>query len=215
MEWRTTWLGIANNALSRINKQILQTMDDSSKSALLCNQLIPSVTKNILNRYDWHSARKRMLLAPMLEEPVSGYLHQFELPVDFVRLMKVIEPCTWTREGGRILANRDTVSIIYIAYPQIPDSLDPLIIDAITSMLAAELSVSLTSDTTLTNLLMQETESKITAAMQQEQAAERDITVPMNDIAAAYRRESVTGMDDGRYTMLAAGMYRQMLGERD
>ena len=63
--------------------------------------------------------------------------------------------------------------------------------------------------------LMQETESKITAAMQQEQAAERDITVPMNDIAAAYRRESVTGMDDGRYTMLAAGMYRQMLGERD
>ena len=89
MDWSQTWLSVANTALVRINKQPLQTLDDVSSSALLCNQMIPGCVMNILNLNDWHSARKRVLLAPLMDKPPFGFSHSFQMPSDFVRLVEV------------------------------------------------------------------------------------------------------------------------------
>ena len=181
MDWNATWLNMANTALTRINKQVLQTLDDSSTSAMLCNQLIPQCVKMILNQNDWHSARKRALVAPQLETPAFGYAHQFAMPSDFVRLVKVESELPWEKEGGMILSDEEALAIIYIAYPNTPDTLDPLIVDTITTLLAAQLSVSLTSDSTITNLLYQETEQKLYKAKLAEDAGEQDEKPELHD----------------------------------
>ena len=118
MDWNATWLNMANTALTRINKQVLQTLDDSSTSAMLCNQLIPQCVKMILNQNDWHSARKRALIAPQLDTPAFGYDHQFAMPSDFVRLVKVESEYPWEKEGEMILSDEEALAIIYIAYPK-------------------------------------------------------------------------------------------------
>lgn len=181
MDWNATWLNMANTALTRINKQVLQTLDDSSTSAMLCNQLIPQCVKMVLNQNDWHSARKRALIAPQLESPAFGYDHQFAMPSDFVRLVKVESEFPWEKEGEMILSDEEALAIIYIAYPNTPDTLDPLIVDTITTLLAAQLSVSLTSDNTITNLLYQETEQKLYKAKLAEDAGEPDEKPELHD----------------------------------
>ena len=185
MDWNATWLNMANIALTRINKQVLQTLDDSSTSAMLCNQLIPSSVKMVLNQNDWHSARKRALIAPQLDAPAFGYSHQFAMPSDFVRLVKVESELLWEKEGEMILSDEEALAIIYIAYPNTPDTLDPLIVDTITTLLAAQLSVSLTSDSTITNLLYQETEQKLYKAKLAEDAGEPDEKPDLHDWSTA------------------------------
>lgn len=185
MDWNATWLNMANIALTRINKQVLQTLDDSSTSAMLCNQLIPSSVKMVLNQNDWHSARKRALIAPQLDAPAFGYSHQFAMPSDFVRLVKVESELPWEKEGEMILSDEEALAIIYIAYPNTPDTLDPLIVDTITTLLAAQLSVSLTSDSTITNLLYQETEQKLYKAKLAEDAGEPDEKPDLHDWSTA------------------------------
>lgn len=181
MDWNATWLNMANTALTRINKQVLQTLDDPSTSAMLCNQLIPNCVKMVLNQNDWHSARKRVLIAPLLEAPAFGYGHKFAMPSDFVRLVRVESELPWEKERDLILSDEDALKIIYIAYPTTPDTLDPLIVDTITTLLAAQLSVSLTSDSTITNLLYQETEQKLYKAKLAEDAGEQDEKPGFND----------------------------------
>ena len=188
MDRTSTWLSIANTALARINKQILQTLDDGSVPSMLCNQLIPYCVKMVLNQNDWHSARKRTTLAPLLDPPAFGYAYQFSMPSDYVRLVSVLSDLPWEREAGKILSDEEALSIIYIAYPESPSTLDPLIVDAISTLLAAELSLSITSDSTMTNLLYQESEIKLQKAKLQEDAGEEDEMSDLNDIAAAFRR---------------------------
>ena len=185
---------MANTALTRINKQVLQTLDDSSTSAMLCNQLIPQCVKMVLNQNDWHSARKRALIAPQLEAPAFGYIHQFAMPSDFVRLMKVHSELPWEKEGETILSDEEALAITYIAYPNTPDTLDPLIVDTITTLLAAQLSVSLTSDSTITNLLYQESEQKLYKARLAEDAGEPDEKPPLHDwtLEMNMRRDETT-----------------------
>ena len=211
MEWASTWLGMANTALSRINKQILQTLDDGSTSALLCNQLITECTKNILNQYDWHSARKRAMIAPQLQKPEFGYRNRFVFPGDYIRLYKVHSSLPWTREGNAILSDENTLSITYIAYPKTPDTLDPLIVDAITTMLAEELAVSLTADSSLVNLLYQETEMKLEKAKRQEDAGEEDMKPDLH----SWSREAGMGISGTPgYQRKNAAFLRQLFGER-
>lgn len=190
MDWISTWLGMANSALSRINKQILQSLDEGNTSAMLCSQLIPSCTKNVLNQCDWHSARKRVSLAPLIEVPAYGYSHTFQLPADCIRLVRVDSCLPWSREGKNILSDDDALCVVYIAYPKTPETLDPIITDAITTRLAAELSVSLTSDSTLTNLLYQEAEQKLQKAKLLEDAGMDDIRPRMHDLSRLYRQEA-------------------------
>ena len=187
MDWNATWLSIANTALTRINKQVLQTLDESNTSAMLCNVLIPNCVKNILQQNDWHSARKRTLIAPLLETPAFGYAHQFAMPSDFVRRVKVHSDLPWEKEGEVILSDEEALAITYIAYPSTPGSLDPLIVDTITTLLAAQLSVSLTSDSTITNLLYQESEQKLAKAKLAEDAGEPDEKPDLNDWAAVIK----------------------------
>ncbi len=207
MDWSQTWLGIANNALSRINKSPLQTLDDSSTSALLCRQLIPESVKNILNQYPWHSARKRTVLAPLTETPEYGYRNVFEMPDDYIRLVSVDSLYRWSREGNRILSDDGTLCIIYVAVPASPYTLDPLIVDTITAQLASQLAVSLTSDSSLVNLLYQETEIKLQKAKLQEDAGEEDIKPHMHSWANEIRRDGNSGCE-------GFDILRQLYGER-
>ena len=187
MDWDATWLGIANNALVRINMPILQTLDEATNTAMLCTQMIPTVVKNVLGQYDWHSARKRVKLAPLRDDPLFGYAHAFQIPPDNVRIIKVETCLPWTREGNRIYADEDMLKLVYTAYPATPDALDPLVVDAITTQLAAQLAVSLTADSAITSLLYQEAEQKLQRAKLQEDQGEPDIKPSLHSWSKEFR----------------------------
>ena len=175
-----SWLKIANTALSKINYKILQNLDEANTPALLCREHLPIVTSQIIQMNDWKCARKRAQLPSMVEVPDFGYAHQFLLPSDFARIYS-LDVDVWEREGNKLLSDASVLNLIYIAIPELPESLDPLIISAIVSMLASNLVFALTGDGTKSSFFYQEASAFISMAKNYEGAGEKDVMPNYND----------------------------------
>lgn len=176
MNINRSWLEIANNALSRINSPILETLEQADISAVLCKQLLPVCIGEILEIRPWKSACKRIMLAALVDTPVFGYDNAFQLPADFIRVAEIpdLENDQWTREGDKILANTDVLKLIYVATPEESTGLNSFLISAITTRLASKLALSLTSDTSLSSSLYQESFASLQMAITEEDAGKKD-----------------------------------------
>ena len=60
---------ICNMALSRIGVQNLDRMDEASEPARLCTQFYDVARKNVLRRFAWPFATRRVSLALLDTEP--------------------------------------------------------------------------------------------------------------------------------------------------
>lgn len=183
----STWLELCNAALVRLNRQQIQDLErEKSVTANACNASLPIAVSHVLAQNDWKSARKRKTMAPLAEIPEFGYAYKYRLPNDFVRLVSIIDCDSWEREGAYILTDTQPLKLIYIAYPEKPGELDPLLQEAIACSLTANLAMSLISDPTIVSAWQSKAELAIARAKLTEQAAEKDILLDTNDIAGAF-----------------------------
>lgn len=176
-----SWLRLANSALSKVNENVLQSLDSANTSALLCRELIPNVVGQILQMNDWKCAKKRVQLPKLAEGVVFGDLNQFLLPDDFVRIFEIANTDDWTREGNTLLSSASYINLIYIAIPETPNSLDHIIIAAIISLLASNLVFSLTGDSQKSSFFYQEAMNSIQLAKTYEQAGEKSVPIKTNN----------------------------------
>lgn len=179
----SSWLDLCNNALVRLNRQQMLTLSEGTTAANACNQALPMAVSHILSQSDWKSARKRTIVAPHAEAPAFGYAYRYRIPNDFVRLVELPECEDWTREGGFFLTDTAPLKMIYIAYPDSPGELDPLLQEAIACSLTAQLAMTLISDSTIVNAWQSKAELAIARAKLTEQAGENDILLETHDIA--------------------------------
>lgn len=188
MNINRSWLEIANNALSRINSPILETLEQSDISAVLCKQLLPICIGEVLEVRPWRSASKRVLLAALVDSPAFGYENAFQLPADFIRITEIpdLENDQWIREGDKILANTDVLKLIYVATPEESTGLGSFLISAITTRLASKLALSLTSDFSLSSALYQESFASLQMAITEEDAGKKDKMYKTNSWRDAY-----------------------------
>ena len=179
----STWLNLCNAALVRLNKQLIQSLDEASTSANACSVALPLAASSVLAQNDWKSARKRTKIAAYAIGPDFGYSCRYRIPNDFIRLVSVVNAEDWEREGAFFLSDAgDYLHIIYIAYPEFPGQLDPLLQEAITCTLTANLAMSLISDSSVVSAWQSKAELAIQKAKLNEQAGEKDIYLDLNDI---------------------------------
>lgn len=178
----STWLVLCNAALVRLNKQQMQSLDEGTTTANACNAALPLAVSSVLAQNDWKSARKRALIAPFAVGPDFGYSNRFRIPNDFVRIVSVENTDEWEREGAYILSNANALQMIYIAYPEFPGQLDPLLQEAIACALTAELAMTLISDSTIVSAWQSKAELAIARAKLNEQAGEKDTYLELNDL---------------------------------
>ena len=176
MKINESWLSICNNALSRINVSMLESLDEPQTSAILCKQLLPICIGEVFNVRPWKSATKRYASTALKVAPEYGYKYQFLLPEDFVRIVSIdnMENDEWIREGRFILAEKSILQMRYIAIPDGADSISPLLLSAITSRLASKLAPSLLGDTHIGQVLLQESIASIQLAITEEDAGIKD-----------------------------------------
>lgn len=179
----SSWLDLCNNALVRLNRQQMQTFQEGSTAANACNQALPMAVSHILSQSDWKSARKRAIIAPQAETPAFGFAYKHRIPNDFVRLVELPECDSWAREGAYFLSDSTPLKMIYIAYPDNPGELDPLLQEAIACSLTAQLAMALISDATVVNAWQSKAELAIARAKLTEQAGEKDTLLVTHDLA--------------------------------
>ena len=150
-----TDLDIVNNALGRLGVERIASLSDSNKRAKLASDFLDSSRKVTLEMVPWDFALKRVELISS-GTPAFEYTHSFTLPSDWVSIVSEYNDEEYHVEGGKILANTDTLLIKYVYEIDETVKRTPNFNKAWYLNLAAEMAYSLTQNNKLKNDLINE-----------------------------------------------------------
>lgn len=145
---------LVNTALIRLGQSPITSLtDQTSKRARLANQLFESVRDSVLSENQWNASVVRAELAELTTKPVFGFNRAFQLPSDFLRLIRVGDQFRtgsfpFRIEGRTLVSDEANVKITYVARLKDPTRMDEFLKHAITTRLSAELSLALTGSET-------------------------------------------------------------------
>lgn len=139
-----SFVAIANSALTKLGAQLITSLDEDTKEARLCAARIYEIRDLILRMHPWNFATKRVVLSPQSTTPEFEYSYQFTLPTDCLRILRVRpETEDYRSENGLILANVNTLELVYIYRVTNPVLIEPLCAEVISCYLAYDISYAL------------------------------------------------------------------------
>lgn len=149
-------VAIANFAATTLDEPPLLTLDDNTKIARLISREFGFLRDELLRKHPWVFAKQRAKLPAMATKPAFGYLYQYELPTDCLRVLPLT--CTGEEdgkhvrhrvEGRKILTDLCApLKIIYIQKRTTASEFDPLFARALGQALALKAAQNITGKTT-------------------------------------------------------------------
>jgi len=148
---------VCNMALALLGDERIGALTDNTEAARACNSVYEHLRNGLLRSHPWRFARARANLASLTTTPVWGWSYQFTLPSDpyCLRVLDVdsYKQYEWTVEGRKLLGNFSSANIRYIAIVTDPMQFDPLFSVALSTRIAVQICMRLTSDESLRNML--------------------------------------------------------------
>ena len=143
---------LCNLALAKVGNEQITSLTENSKAARLCNLVYEPMRDATLRAHPWNFAIKRIELAANTLTPAYEYNTQFTLPSDFLRLIgtNMLDTAKFTVEGNQLLCNASALKIKYIYAVTDPNVFDRLFNEALSARIAAELSIAMTDNRSLT-----------------------------------------------------------------
>lgn len=157
---------ICNLALTRIGVAEIERMDEASEPARKCNSIYHFTRQNVLRKYPWSFAMKRVQLA-LIDEKAPDFAYVYQYPADalalrlmynksFVGLPKNNQYKIMNNGSGRkIYTNIAEAWIEYTADIKDASMFDPEFVEAFSWKLAAEIAYALTGNMNITNQCVQ------------------------------------------------------------
>lgn len=152
-----TDLEIVNNALGRLGVERISSLTDDSKRAKLANDFLNISRRATLEFTPWDFALKRATLTAT-GVPAFEYSYSFDAPADLVKIVSEFNKNEYHVEGGKILADTNTLNIKYIYEIDEDVKRTPTFDKAWYLVLASEMAYSLTQNTKLATDLLSEAE---------------------------------------------------------
>lgn len=154
----TSDVELCNFALTRLGHQQITSLDESTKGADLCRLHYAPTRDALLRSHPWNFAIKRATLALETATPNHEFGYQHALPSDCIKVLRTgIEAQNsadnYRIEGRKLLSDETVVNVEYIARIEDVAQFDDLFTDALAQRLAAEISVALTDNASLTKSL--------------------------------------------------------------
>lgn len=84
-----TKVDILNIALDRIGAKGISAETDKHESARIASRHYEFVLNDLLTRNDWSFAKTGIVLSPTTNTPINGYSYQFQLPGNFLHVVRV------------------------------------------------------------------------------------------------------------------------------
>lgn len=174
---------ICNLALGRIGVEEINRMDETSQAARICTRYFDFTRQNVLRRFPWTFATKRVQLAQLAESaPDFKYVYQYPSDALIVRLMYnesfTCRPNSnyfriMSSNGGRkIYANIPNAYIEYTADIRDSEVFDSQFVEAFSWKLAAEMAFALTGNMNLATNAIQAYNAYFTEAAGEDAAEE-------------------------------------------
>jgi hypothetical protein len=194
-----TLLTLVNRALATIGERPVVNLDEQNKNptATIVKNIVEIVINTLLVETDWNCARKTNQLERVPADQATnilGYLYQYKLPTDCLQVRQVSlnggksfvcvnDYYNWNSgpkdtnfdiEDGFLLSNSPSVIIKYTAIID-PSKFDPLLAEAFSAKLAAELAYAITASTSNADYLSAVANKKLKKAVSRN-ALNRNVT---------------------------------------
>lgn len=140
---------IANLALTYIGADLITSLDDPQKSAIIIKQNWPGCRDAVLRAYPWNCAIRRVQLAPLSERPPFEWAYSFQLPSDCLRTLGLETDEAFTIEGRKLQANSNSINLRYISRVEDPNEYDALLSQALAAYLAHLLAMPIVQSNSL------------------------------------------------------------------
>lgn len=157
-------VGIINSALVKIGKSALTTLtggNGGNADVNVMNVLYDILLEDLLASHPWNFATKRAKLAQTVDVPVSRFDHEYQLPTDWLRTVKVSDNDEMTgrtnyqEEDGKILANSDDIYLVYISKVTDPNKMTVEFRETFAFRLAADSAIPIANSKSLAEQMMQ------------------------------------------------------------
>ncbi len=144
----TTSIDIANRALILLGGREITSFIDGTNESKIAKSLYQSTRDYVLRAYPWASLKKRAELVEMMDTPISGYAHQYQIPNDSVRVITIHSPNQkvrdWEVNGRMVLTDAKPVSAVYLSNTVPEQDYSSQLVQALVYRLAAEASYAMT-----------------------------------------------------------------------
>ena len=163
----TSEVQICNLALSKISEQSILVLTENSPAARACNLVYEPMRDAVIRSHPWNFATARVGLAQLASTPAFGFLYEYQLPADFLRVIQMEhEDTTFKIEGEKLLTDDVEANISYIKKVTDPTQFDALFVEALATRIGAELANVLSENTATANMLKVEYGIKLAEARQ-------------------------------------------------
>lgn len=144
----TTDLEICISALLLVGADEITSFDDASREAKLCKRLYENTKQKMLQTNNWGFSLamvelSKTTLATTSAEYDFGYLYEYQLPTDFLRLIKKNTPTNdYTIVGDKLMTSDDEVQVLYqydVSESEFPAYFTQAVIYEMTKLLASAL----------------------------------------------------------------------------
>ena len=151
---------VANTALSMIGELPITSFTDDSKTARVVNQRYDTARRAVLRNHFWNSAKARVKLPELTTKPAFGWNHQYELPSNWLRLVRLNDidfpRARFEIEGEKILTDMTApLKLVYIKDEEDTSKWDALLTEAVAARLASELAMVIVQSSGLQNNMWQ------------------------------------------------------------
>lgn len=168
-------VGVCNLGLGLLQQAPITSIETPvSNSEIICAQWYHAVRRLTLAGHIWNFAKKRAKLAKLADAPEFEYDSKYQLPNDYVRLVRFgtlyTDEVDYTVENNEILTNglgSTQLPIVYIYDFKIVSQMSPLFVDLFAHELAIRISPFLKADPNITNnlILMRDRQHKKAAGV--------------------------------------------------
>ena len=164
---------ICNIALLKITRTTITSIDGSEFEAIVCKQMFDHIRDLLLRSHFWNFAKKRQTLQKLTSTPAFEYDNEYDLPADYIRAVRLHGGTTTASEsskfrfkveGSKLLTDDSTANLVYISKVTDPTQFDPLFVETMATLLAAELSRPITGSETYRKELLIEVKTKLAEA---------------------------------------------------
>lgn len=104
-------------ALFDLKKARINSLTDTTDTAIRCNEIFDEVAEQVLAEGDWSFARKRASLPQSSETPAFGFNYAHTLPTDVVRVWTIngtnADKSNYAVEDNEVLSDYATMDIKY------------------------------------------------------------------------------------------------------
>ena len=161
----TTFVEIANRALTFLGAEPITSLADDSKEARSCNRLYEQTRDQLLRDHPWNFAIKRKSLSANTTAPIFEYTNAFDFPDNTLRILEVDTDEEWAVEGAQIVTDAAApLLIVYVERVTDPNLFDTKFIETYALRLAADIAFDITASQTVAQTAEQKYMQSIQAA---------------------------------------------------